>query len=225
MAAPMSVKPAEVLAKVLRSYLDNKRFLALLAIGTGGVATVAATQLAALRTQSKSDRAASAAVLKGRADSHKRSGPKPPAVDRVFLERLLFVLRIAVPSWHSQEAFMLATQSVVLVSRSLLSLRMARIGGNGLKARPLRRGATQPAKVVAAAVAQRGAHRGWCIARLARARWARGGARGLSCHAASALVALTLSLAPRRRRWCTRAGTSSPCVSPTSSSPAWRRRW
>ena len=141
MAAPLSVKPAEVLAKVLRSYLDNKRFLALLAIGTGGVATVAASQLAALRTQSKSDRAASAAVLKGRADSHKRTGPKPPAVDRVFLERLLFVLRIAVPSWHSQEAFMLATQSVVLVSRSLLSLRMARIGGNGLKARP--RGAAQ----------------------------------------------------------------------------------
>jgi hypothetical protein len=132
-----AVKPAEVIAKVLKSYLAvDKRLLALLAVGTGGVATVAAAQLAGLRTQSKSDRAASAVVLKGRSDSaSKRSGPKPPAVDRVFLERLLFVLRIAVPSWRSQEAFMLATQSVVLVSRSLLSLRMARIGGDGLKAR------------------------------------------------------------------------------------------
>ena len=193
----MTVKPAEVLAKVLRSYLDNKRFLALLAIGTGGVATVAASQLAALRTQSKSDRAASAAVLKGRADSHKRTGPKPPAVDRVFLERLLFVLRIAVPSWHSQEAFMLATQSVVLVSRSLLSLRMARIGGNGLKARPggpAQRSAAQRRAVrLASGLASR-ASRAWLraggcaspgpsrcvstgVSRASRARAGRGAAR------------------------------------------------
>jgi hypothetical protein len=172
-----AVKPAEVIAKVLKSYLAvDKRLLALLAVGTGGVATVAAAQLAGLRTQSKSDRAASAVVLKGRSDSaSKRSGPKPPAVDRVFLERLLFVLRIAVPSWRSQEAFMLATQSVVLVSRSLLSLRMARIGGDGLKARAFAHltsqacaGGLRPVAASARA-GTRALRRGWRLAAVASA--------------------------------------------------------
>ena len=129
------VKPAAVLAQVLRSYGSNRRLLALLAISGGGVAAVAASQLASLRAQSKAERETTAVVLKGRADAPAKRGPKPPAVDALFAERLLFVLRIAVPSWRSPEAFMLYTQSVVLVSRSLLSLRMARIGGDGLKAR------------------------------------------------------------------------------------------
>lgn len=199
-----AVKPAEVIAKVLKSYLAvDKRLLALLAVGTGGVATVAAAQLASLRAQSKSDRAASAVVLKGRSDSAKRSGPKPPAVDRVFLERLLFVLRIAVPSWRSQEAFMLATQSVVLVSRSLLSLRMARIGGDGLKARALcpprfPRLSRRLRRAAASAHSGTGAsRRGWRLAAVARPCWQSGGAAGLGLHAASAPVCpnpfLTLS--------------------------------
>jgi hypothetical protein len=125
--------PAVVLAKVLRSYAQNKRLCALLALATGGVAAVAGAQVAALRAQSKADRASAAVVLKGGAPA--KRGPKPPAVDAQFVERLLFILRIAVPSWRSNEALMLYTQSVVLVSRSLLSLRMARIGGDGLKAR------------------------------------------------------------------------------------------
>ena len=126
------VFPAAIVAKVLRSYAGNKRLLGLLLLGTGGVATLAAQQLQLLRTQSAADRASAALVVTGKGQA---SRPKPPAVDAKFAERLLFVLRIVVPSWHSHEAFMLGTQSVVLVARSLLSLRMARIGGDGLKAR------------------------------------------------------------------------------------------
>jgi hypothetical protein len=137
---PLTASPAAVLAKVLRSYGENRKLLALLTLATGGVTAVAASQLASLRAQTKADRASAAVVLKGRAAAGTpaaaaRKGPKPPGLDAQFVERLLFILRIAVPSWRSPEAFMLATQSVVLVSRSLLSLRMARIGGDGLKAR------------------------------------------------------------------------------------------
>ena len=56
------------------------------------------------------------------------------AVDAIFLKRLAFILRIVVPSITSKEAMLLAIQSTMLISRSFISLRIARKGGDGLRA-------------------------------------------------------------------------------------------
>jgi ATP-binding cassette, subfamily D (ALD), member 3 len=63
-----------------------------------------------------------------------KSSSKAAAVDQTFLRRLKFLMRIVVPSWHSEEAFLLFVQSMALVSRSYISLRMAETGGAGLRA-------------------------------------------------------------------------------------------
>jgi len=64
----------------------------------------------------------------------KKSVAKPATVDRTFLRRLKFLMGIVVPSWHSEEAFLLFVQSMALVSRSYISLRIAEKGGDGLRA-------------------------------------------------------------------------------------------
>lgn len=56
------------------------------------------------------------------------------AVDAVFVKRLAFILRIVVPSITSKEAMLLAIQSTMLVTRSFISLRIAKKGGDGLQA-------------------------------------------------------------------------------------------
>eukprot|EP00300_Choanocystis_sp_HF-7_P037494 c53660_g1_i1.p1 GENE.c53660_g1_i1~~c53660_g1_i1.p1 ORF type:complete len:649 (-),score=151.27 c53660_g1_i1:210-2117(-) len=61
------------------------------------------------------------------------SKQKSPAVDATFLRRLRIILRIAIPGVRSYEAFLLLTQAVVLVARSLLSLRILRLSGDGLR--------------------------------------------------------------------------------------------
>jgi hypothetical protein len=38
-----------------------------------------------------------------------------------------------VPRWNCKETFLLLTQLTVLVSRTMLSLRIARLGGDGLQ--------------------------------------------------------------------------------------------
>ena len=67
-----------------------------------------------------------------------KTGPEPrrrgAAVDAVFLKRLAFILRIVVPSITSKEAMLLAIQSTMLISRSFISLRIAKKGGDGLQA-------------------------------------------------------------------------------------------
>jgi len=130
--------PASLLLTALRSLRDpkNRHLLILVAAGTGGTAAVAASQLKELglrRLEAKTSQAVIAQESSGgKGKAVERA--KPPAVDAKFLRRLLFVLRIVVPSWHCQESFMLTTQSLMLVARSLLSIRMARLGGEGLKA-------------------------------------------------------------------------------------------
>ena len=44
------------------------------------------------------------------------------------------ILQIIVPSWRSREATLLVAQTLTLLCRTLLSLRIARLGGEGLKA-------------------------------------------------------------------------------------------
>ena len=64
------------------------------------------------------------------------SPPRSPAaaVDASFIRRIAFILRIVVPSLKSEEAMLLTIQSLMLVSRSFISLRIARKGGDGLQA-------------------------------------------------------------------------------------------
>lgn len=59
---------------------------------------------------------------------------KPAGVDATFVKRMAFILRIVVPSITSKEAMLLAIQSLMLISRSFISLRIARKGGDGLQA-------------------------------------------------------------------------------------------
>ena len=59
---------------------------------------------------------------------------KAAAVDATFVKRMAFILRIVVPSLTSKEAMLLAIQSLMLISRSFISLRIARKGGDGLQA-------------------------------------------------------------------------------------------
>ena len=128
---------ASLVISALRSLSDpkNRRLLLLVALGGGGTTAVALAQLRELR-QRRLEAKASQAVLATEPETPGASKKrvKPPAVDAHFLRRLQFVLRIVVPSWHCQESFILCTQSLMLVARSLLSMRMARLGGEGLKA-------------------------------------------------------------------------------------------
>ena len=56
------------------------------------------------------------------------------AVDANFARRLTTILQIIVPSWRSPEASILLAQTLALLCRTLLSLRIARCGGEGIKA-------------------------------------------------------------------------------------------
>ena len=56
------------------------------------------------------------------------------AIDASFARRLRTIMQIIVPSWRSQEAGILLLQTLTLLCRTLLSLRIARCGGEGIKA-------------------------------------------------------------------------------------------
>jgi len=120
---------AGVLAAVLRSWKHQRRLGLLTATGLAGCTLIVSRQLLAKSS-------AGSVVLPDQPEQRSAAAreKRTPAVDARFLKRLLFLLRIVVPSWHSEEALMLGTQAALLVSRSLLSLRMARLGGVGLRA-------------------------------------------------------------------------------------------
>eukprot|EP00471_Norrisiella_sphaerica_P009170 CAMPEP_0184495902 /NCGR_PEP_ID=MMETSP0113_2-20130426/32636_1 /TAXON_ID=91329 /ORGANISM="Norrisiella sphaerica, Strain BC52" /LENGTH=745 /DNA_ID=CAMNT_0026882311 /DNA_START=148 /DNA_END=2385 /DNA_ORIENTATION=- len=68
----------------------------------------------------------------------KISGKKPkrkrvPGVDMIFLRRLRKILRIIIPNWHCREIFLLSILSILLVTRSLLSVHTAKISGHALR--------------------------------------------------------------------------------------------
>jgi|TARA_B110000483_G_scaffold243106_1_gene331335 ATP-binding cassette subfamily D (ALD) protein 3 len=56
------------------------------------------------------------------------------AVDEQFLSNLVQLGKIVLPSWRCKSVFLLSTQTVMLISRSYISLRIARKGGEGLQA-------------------------------------------------------------------------------------------
>jgi len=56
------------------------------------------------------------------------------AVDTQFMNNLAQLGKIVLPSWRCKSVFLLSTQTVMLISRSYISLRIARKGGEGLQA-------------------------------------------------------------------------------------------
>ncbi|KAF7795588.1 hypothetical protein EIP86_006751 [Pleurotus ostreatoroseus] len=52
-----------------------------------------------------------------------------PGLNKGFLRQLFAILRIAFPSWHSKEIFILVLHSFFLVSRTVLSVGVARLDG------------------------------------------------------------------------------------------------
>jgi hypothetical protein len=122
-----SLRLREGLARVLAEFRSrNGRLGAITGLGCLGVTVVASRQILELRRKAEEAEKVVEPTQRHRA--------RPPAVNALFLERLIFLLRIVVPSWHCEEALMIGTQTLMLVSRSLLSLRMARLGGLGLRA-------------------------------------------------------------------------------------------
>ena len=72
-------------------------------------------------------------VSKSKSKVVKKKKKKTP-IQKGRYGRLMRILKICIPGLFSYEAALLLTQSFVLVSRSLLSMRIARKGGDGLSA-------------------------------------------------------------------------------------------
>lgn len=102
----------------------------LLAISAGG----GVYSLHKLRTLLRSQRRAQATLAKSclpPTSKSSSSAPRPPtpAVDRLFLARLLKILRICIPSLLSRESLLIALHAALLLSRTLLSDYIAALEG------------------------------------------------------------------------------------------------
>ena len=93
-------------------------------------ATASCASSAAVSADGTSPMAVAVAEQRRKGEPRRRGA----AVDAVFVKRLAFILRIVVPSITSKEAMLLAIQSTMLVTRSFISLRIAKKGGDGLQA-------------------------------------------------------------------------------------------
>ncbi len=67
-------------------------------------------------------------------NNNTKKGRNSAAVDKQFLNNLLQLGKIVLPSWRCKSVFLLSTQTTMLISRSYISLRIARKGGEGLQA-------------------------------------------------------------------------------------------
>lgn len=67
------------------------------------------------------------------ADDAKNFPPVPPShkpnIDKIFLRQLRAILRITFPSWYSKETLILILHSFFLVSRTVLSVGVAKLDG------------------------------------------------------------------------------------------------
>ena len=53
-----------------------------------------------------------------------------PGLNKSFLQQLISILRICFPSWHSKEILILGLHSFFLVSRTILSVGVAKLDGH-----------------------------------------------------------------------------------------------
>ena len=103
------------------------------ALLTATIAGIAANALQVRRRAQASQRKEERPSPKQREE--RSAGTKlATAVDANFARRLATILQIIVPSWRSPEASILLAQTLTLLCRTLLSLRIARCGGEGIKA-------------------------------------------------------------------------------------------
>ena len=98
--------------------------------------TVAAIAANALQVRQRAQASQSQEEPSAPKRSEVRSGGAKlaTAVDANFARRLATIMQIIVPSWRSPEASILLAQTLTLLCRTLLSLRIARCGGEGIKA-------------------------------------------------------------------------------------------
>jgi len=140
--AKAAFRPGALMRATLGGY--DRRLVAMLSLSVIGAGAVASAQVGAITGSGQTLRSLrpsssnSASGGKGgggggSSNAVAQKKKKSAGVDRVFLKRLVYVLRIVVPGWGSKEALTLMAQTCVLVARSLLTLRISRIGGQGLK--------------------------------------------------------------------------------------------
>eukprot|EP00240_Pyramimonas_obovata_P000613 CAMPEP_0118944558 /NCGR_PEP_ID=MMETSP1169-20130426/40534_1 /TAXON_ID=36882 /ORGANISM="Pyramimonas obovata, Strain CCMP722" /LENGTH=576 /DNA_ID=CAMNT_0006890067 /DNA_START=192 /DNA_END=1918 /DNA_ORIENTATION=- len=140
-AAQYAARHPSVVSMLMKSFSKDKKLLGSLALAFAGIGVYTAKEFASTEVRetikqwyqppTKKTSRGKLSDASGKPVVKKSSGA---AIDKRFLNRLLFILKILLPTWRSKEVMLLLTQSAVLVSRSLLSLRMARLGGDGLKA-------------------------------------------------------------------------------------------
>ncbi|KAA8494163.1 ABC transporter D family member 2 [Porphyridium purpureum] len=127
------VDVGQVVRTVGSSYLRSSKWMTtLFALGLGGLVQVSVTQIMQRESRRKAEYESRAAVSAGSTTSSSKLKKRAPAVDGIFLRRILYIFKIVVPSWHSKEFFMLIVQFWFLVVRSLISLRIAKISGDAL---------------------------------------------------------------------------------------------
>ncbi len=110
----------------------QKRALGLLLVGSGSASAIVLLKnslQSAVREQMTL--CASAEQLEGSQmyDGKQRRRGRPVQVDRVFAKRLLKILSICVPSPGAPEAWLIYTQTALLVGRTLLTDVASRIEG------------------------------------------------------------------------------------------------
>jgi len=146
-----------VLLEALRAQSQVRQ--AMLLVGAGAVAYTAYTRMVPARVNKEEEdlKKRSATGVHGRASNLDSACAKVPraecdsaclslffrlaalpavdplkrkvAVDGEFLRRLRRLLRIVLPSWRCKEAFILALHTSFLVSRTLLSIYVAKLDG------------------------------------------------------------------------------------------------
>jgi len=122
----------------------NKGILTLIGTGLVGLALITLREMRSINTTAyrnkvqadKEAKEAKAAgiTVKDAAQAKKWNAPASVAVNSTFIRRLLYILKIIIPGPLSKEFFIIVTQTFMLIARTLLSIRMAQLGGDGISA-------------------------------------------------------------------------------------------
>jgi len=143
----------KVLQRLIRKYWSEKPMVLLLAIGALGLRGLSKQMMQLRKPQSLGMHKTQAGLAAGAQGRDSKSDPKskssasgPEAsakqvkkkpvvrVDGVFFNRIKKLMPLMVPHWRSKESLLLVTQSSVLLGRSLLSIHITKLIGEGLQA-------------------------------------------------------------------------------------------
>jgi ABC-type uncharacterized transport system fused permease/ATPase subunit len=130
-----------IFVDALKGFFEGKLFTHVIFTAIGGVGVVYGMQKMDL---AKDARRRKRAGLDPLYDPHARkrtksdaAGTKVPrlpkiAVNAQFFERIRFIMRLVVPSFRSREFLTICVQTYILLARSLLTMRMAKLTGLGI---------------------------------------------------------------------------------------------